>query len=556
MKKRKGAVARIAEQQRQSVRPIGVPRTVRRHEVRGITSLPAGKAVPIAAAGLLREDAVPNGRVRFSFEMHETAEVLMNAVHVNVSAYFVPWLAFERFESMDEFNKSYKGEPYREGEDVTPFFETADIGSHGANEVYVALGRHAKPGTEVNTMYLEAYNLIFNHRATNRSADLELRDRLQTDLAPAFWRHDQFKHIVPDFDQAKIDGEVPLTIANARMPVTGLYKGTQSYNAPGAQGYQTGGTEIETLGGWSAIDGQTGANAFWVEEDPDNPGFPGVFAELQDNGVTVSLANIHLAKKTAAFAKLRAQYAGHSDEWIIDLLMDGISVPEQAYQQPMKVAERSTVFGMSKRYATDAGNLAESAVNGATFVDLDIHMPKMTTGGVLMFIAEITPDQLFERQKDPFFFVADAEELPQYMRDELDPEKVTVVTNDYVDVDHDTPDGVFGYAPLNFQWDRQAPFVGGRFYRPEVDATFDEDRQRIWAVETQNPTLGPDFYLANNIHTKPFADTESDPFEVVAQGMLLITGNTVFGPRLIEASDDYAKVMAKAPTETIDKDAA
>ena len=98
------------------------------------------------------------------------------------------------------------------------------------------------------------------------------------------------------------------------------------------------------------------------------------------------------------------------------------------------------------------------------------------------------------------------------------------------------------------------PRIGGKFYRPEVDAGFDEDRQRIWAVETQNPTLSTDFYLCTNIHTKPFVVTNQDPFEVVTQGEVFIEGNTVFGGHLVEATDDYEKVLALAPQDRIEKE--
>lgn len=213
---------------------------------------------------------------------------------------------------------------------------------------------------------------------------------------------------------------------------------------------------------------------------------PEIYAELQGAGVTISLSNLELARKTQAFAKLRAEYSGHTDDYIIDLLMDAITIPDQQLTQPILVGEAATVFGMSKRYASDSGNLTESVVNGATFVDLNIRCPRIGVGGVIMIVCEITPEQLFERQKDPYFHADGVEDFPQYLRDTLDPEKVVVVPNNFVDVDHDTPDATFGYAPLNHEWNYIAPRIGGKFYRPEVDAGFDEDRQRLWAVETQN----------------------------------------------------------------------
>ncbi len=537
---------------RMNTAPLATPRTMRRQSARGITSLPAGKMVPIAAFPLLREDAVRSGRLRFSFESMETAEVLMNAINVRVMAYLVPMLALERFMgSMDTLNLSYEGKSLVEGIPPLPYIETAAFGAHGANKVYEYLGLHGRTDQLVNTSYLEAYNAIWNFRAKNRSPDLQLRSRLETDLAPAFWSHDMFKHIVPDFDQAVIDGEVPLNVADARMPVSGIgFTESATAAATGKDIRSSDGTSKgfpagQAFNNWN---GEMVLGARLVRGAP----YPDVFAELNANGITVSLSNIEMARKTQAFAKLRQQYNAHDDH-IINLLMDGISIPEQAFKQPMLLADKTTVFGMAKRYASDGANLTESVVNGATFLDMSIQVPRIGVGGVIMIVAEITPDQLFERQEDPFLHTTNVEQLPQYLRDTLDPEKVDIVKCGRVDVDHAAPNNTFGYEPLNGRWNVNIPRIGGRFYRPKVDAGFDEDRQRIWAVETKDPTLSTDFYLCTNIHTKPFVVTNQDPFEVVTQGEVFIEGNTVFGGHLVEATDDYERVLAVAPQDRIEK---
>jgi len=534
---------------RLNTNPIYTPQTVRRQTARGITSVDAGKMVPIAAYPLLREESIVSGRVRFNFEMMETAEMLMNAVNVRVMAYLVPTLALERFEgSMDQLNRSYSGESFKDLP-VVPYIETQLMGAHGSNAVYKSIGLHARPNQRVNTMYLEAYNAIWNFRATNRSKDLKKRDRLQSDLAPAFWQHERFKHIVPDFDQAVIDGEVPLNVVNSNLPVVSKPRSGDNgmIMRRARDGAVAGGGALH-VGGDSRLYRQGTSDSLMV--DP----FGHLFAEMAEGGITVSLSNIELARKTQAFARLREQYNGHDDEYIINLLMDGITVPEKAFTQPMLIGERNTVFGMAKRYATDGANLTDSVVNGATFVDMSLQLPRIPTGGVIMILVEITPDQIFERQKDPFFHAQTVEDFPSYLRDYLDPEKVSVVPNDYIDVDHNKPTSTFGYAPLNYEWQRDAPLVGGKFYRPKVDAGFNEDRQRIWAVETANPTLSENFYICSDIHKKPFVVTNKDPFEVTSTGELLIRGSTVFGQQLHEATNDYDKVLEKAPMDRIKKE--
>ncbi|MER9265421.1 hypothetical protein NKI63_12700 [Mesorhizobium sp. M0410] len=530
--------------------PIMVNRSMRVHTARGITSLPAGKMVPIAAVPLLREDAVKSGRLRFTFEMMETAEILMNAVYVSVKAYLVPWSAFTRFDSVDAVNRAYDGTEQYAGGPVQPFVQRETFNAVTSDDIKVYLGLHAKTGDTVTTAYHEAYNEIWNFRAKNRSPDLAIRALTDKSLAPAFWRHEQFKHIVPDFDQALIDGQVPLNVVNTKLPVSGLgIKGTPTASTATFRD-STGASWTGGAGGVVAQEALLGAK---LAGAISGTVLPAIFAELATNGITVSLSNIEMAKKTAAFAQLRTQYSELDDNYLINMLMDGLTIPEQAMRQPMLLGESTTVFGMSKRYASDAANLTESVVNGATMIDMAIQTPRIAPGGIVMVVAEITPEQLFERQADPMYHypvVAGTNAhtggaFPHYLRDTLDPEKVEAVPNRYIDTAHATPAGTFGYAPLNYRWNVQQPRIGGKFYNPDPAAPFDEDRQRLWAVETVNPTLGVDFYLCTNMNTKVFVVTNQDPFECMTQGDFLIEGNTVFGTPLIEANDDYAKVLAK-----------
>lgn len=541
---------------RMKTTPIPVQRTVRPSMHRILTSFEPGYQIPVMAMPLLREDSVPRAMFRLAFEMKETVEVLMNAVNARVLTYLVPKTAFERFDGMDAINKSYEGLPNVEGGDVIPWFDTMVSPAHGVNKILTKMGKHFKPGTTINTEYIEAYNAIWNFRARNRSPDIAMRTRLDATLAPAFWLHQTFSHIVPDFDQAIIDGEIKLNITQADLPVSGLAHAKRSTNAP-AWVHKVGGTETIPGAAVVASNGSgitVGGNA--VSFDPGNSlvvDFTNVTAELAAEGVSVSLSNIELARKTQAFAALRRQYNGHSDEYIIDLLMDGITIPDQAWKQPILLADTSTVFGMSKRYATDADNLTESVVNGATIVEQRFSVPRCPMGGVIMMVVEVTPEAMFERQEDPYLHSTTVAGLPQFLRDTLDPEKVVIVKNSEIDTDHDTPNATFGYAPLNHEWMRNAPCIGGKFYRPQVDAGFDEDRQRIWAVETKNPVLSEDFYLCTTMHQKPFVQTTGDNFEVLIRGEAAISGLTVFGGALIEATNDYAEVSEEAPIDRIEK---
>lgn len=543
--------------------PINVMRSTRRDRGRVLTSADAGKILPLKYIPMLREDAVKRGRVRVNIEMMETAELLMNGIGVNVYAHYVPMLAFDRFNgSMEELNRSYKGEPGIGGS-VVPFFEknkyyvhtsgavggvsdASDFDVTGGSPTYLSqfyqiMGIHTE-AVEINTTVVEAYNAIVNHRRKARSASLPLRNAFDHRLAEAFWSLEN-NHIVPDFDEKLVDGEVTLGGLQFQAPLKAKWAGTgHTYNHP-----TTG--NIDETSVWKP--GQKSG----IVKDGDYWVFDEIFAELTSGGnATMSLADIEQAKKTAAFAKLRSMYDGIDDEHIIDLLMEGIRVPEETMKQPILLAKQSAMIGYNQRYATDGANLDQSVTNGLAVVDLNIRTPQMNTGGVIMITAEIVPEQLWERKKDYFLYETNPDNLPNYLRDYLDPEKVSVVKNDHLDVNHSTPDGTFGYAPLNHEWQRDMVSVGGKYYRSANDA-FDEDRAKIWTVETTDPTLSEDFYLVSSLHKKVFADQVADSFEITCISDVEITGNTVFGERLLEAdaTSDYQAITDLVDTNRIAK---
>jgi hypothetical protein len=551
--------------------PIQVQRTTRRDRGRVLTSGNGGKIIPLKYIPMLREDAVKRGRVRVNLEMMETAELLMNGIRVDVMAHYVPMLAFGRFNgSMEELNRSYKGETGIGGT-VVPFFESnkyysfaneevatanspslLDQGTAnsfvaaGTQEFYQTMGIHTE-ASNFNTTVVEAYNAIVNYRRKARSASLPLRNAFDHTLAEAFWSLDN-NHIVPDFDQKLIDGEVSLNGLTFTAPI----------KAPALQGHGTNTYKEAPNTDYLASVYRNSPASLGTDIDVDgtNYVFNEIFAELTQGGnATMSLADIEQAKKTAAFAKLRSMFDGIEDEFIIDLLMSGIRVPEEAMKQPILLSKATTMIGYNQRYATDAANLDTSVTNGFATVDMTIRTPgAMNTGGVILITAEIVPEQMWERKKDYFLYETNPDNLPNYLRDVLDPEQVSVVKNDHLDVNHSTPNGTFGYAPLNHEWMRDMVNVGGKYYRPANDA-FDEDRAKIWTVEQTDPTLSEDFYLVSGLHKKVFSDQVADSFEITCISDVEITGNTVFGERLLEAdaTSDYEQITNLVDSARIEK---
>jgi len=540
--------------------PVAFQRTRRTSKGRVLTSGDAGKILPLKADPILREEGF-SGNINVSVEMMETSEKPVNAIVAKAMTYFVPYLAFDQFNgSIDELNRSYSKETGIAGSQVD-FFEKnkyyngsavvtdstptdMDTGDNGRAEFYGTMGIH-HGAADMNNSYVQAYNAIVNHRRKARSVSLATRNEFEHDLAEAFWPNSGNSHIMADFDQKLVDGEVSLAGLTFQAPIKSealglLGSGSASVANTSDHGSNTNRTHFPTSG---------------YQDVGDHFLFEDMFAELTSGGnATMSLADIEQARKTAAFAKIRAAYDGIDDEYIIDLLMQGITVPTEMMKQPMLLGQQTGMFAFAQRYATDSGNLDDTATNGFVQLGYRVRAPRTSVGGIVMTTLEIAPEQLWERKKDYFLYTTDTDNLPNALRDSLDPEKVSVVKKNHLDVNHSTPDATLGYAPLNHEFNRDDIRVGGKFYRPSNDA-YTEVRSRIWTNETSDPSLSTDFYLCTNLHKKIFADQVSDSFEITAVSDLTVDTNVVFGDRLIEAdaTSDYETITNLVDAQRISK---
>jgi hypothetical protein len=526
---------------------------------RVLTSGDAGKILPVKADPCLREEGF-SGNINIDVEMMETSEKPVNAIVAKAMTYYVPFLAFDQFNgSIEELNRSYSKENGIAGSQVD-FFEKnkyyngssvvtdssptdMDTGDNGRADFYGTMGIH-HGAADMNNSYVQAYNAIVNHRRKARSTSLALRNEFDHNLAEAFWPNEGNSHIMADYDQKLIDGEVALNALTFKAPLRAA-----NIEGTGVAGRFYGTTVNETPSAVSNGVTPDGTSLSTVYE------FDSVWSELTQGGVaTMSLADIEQARKTAAFARLRSAYDGVDDEFIIDLLMQGISVPTEVMKQPMLIGQQTGMFGFAQRFATDSGNLDDTATNGFVSLSYRVRAPRTSVGGIVMTTLEIAPERVWERKKDYFLYTTDTDNLPNALRDSLDPEKVSVVKKNHLDVNHSTPDATLGYAPLNHEYNRDQIMVGGKFYRPSNDA-YTEVRSRIWTNETTDPSLSTDFYLCTNLHKKIFADQVSDSFEITAVSDLTVDTNVVFGDRLIEAdaTSDYETITNLVDAERISK---
>lgn len=547
---------------RQSTTPVSFNQSTRKDTAVLMTSARAGVVVPVGYVPLLPGDSA-SGRVGIDIQLKEMPKPLLNAVHANVQAWFVPKSADPRFSGRDELMHAMTGEAIKslQGSGITEsrspraFFRVFSPGSSGhtaiSNSQFVkTLGLHIGDAN-FNADLIDAFNIVYNFRLAAHSSRLPRRKYSSEDpdeattLPPAFWPSSRLSRVVPDYERALVVGSLDLDVAAGQLPISGI--GVNSGEGWSRNPHSVKDTALGDTT-YPATSPVAGSNTPMIRVAEDMT--PQIFAEMTGQTIGITLADIDKARTTQAFARLRTAYAGNdatgfdNDDTIVALLMQGISVPADQFKRPWLLDSKRVPVGFAERFATDAANLDQSVTVGRASAQLSLNVPQQDVGGVIIFTVEVLPERVDERMSDEWINCTKFDDLPNALRDIQRVEPVDLVLNRRVDAKHTTPNGLYGYEPMNDRWNRDFTRLGGDFYSPTPGAGWTENRSNIWQTEIVDPTFSETHYLAPSPFPHDvFADQNADAFECVVRHVVAIRGNTQIGDVLAENNDDYDAIQ-------------
>jgi len=223
-----------------------------------------------------------------------------------------------------------------------------------------------------------------------------------TDLFRRGKRHDYFTSALPD-PQLGPSIQIPL---GGLAPITGMGKLDQTWTATPTQFYETNGTR-PTYAAFKQIADPNG-NYFAVQENPDDAGYPGIFADLDDatgadlNELRNSFAVQHL---------LEADARGGSRYIEQNKVHFGVSSPDARLQRPeflggdsvpySQQAVAQTTFQGTETRLDAKGTLAANSVfvSGGRSITYSA-----TEHGYLHFVMSVRADLTYQQGVERHFF--------------------------------------------------------------------------------------------------------------------------------------------------------
>jgi hypothetical protein len=459
-----------------------------------------GELVPIAVQEVLPGDTFQmstNALVRLS----PLVAPVMHPVHATIQHFFVPYRLI-----MDDWESFITGG--ETGADSTTF-PTINI-TPAAGTLADYFGLPLGTAIDVNALPFRAYSLIYNEYFRNQDLQaaltIDTTDGADTTtnvaLKYANWAKDRF---TSSKDSSQKGSEISLPLGT-EAPVTGFGKDSQTFTNTNSTVYESGGSSSVQYANASPIANGTNTT-FYVEQDPNNTGYPNVKADLT-NATAASINDLREAFALQSFAEHRMMFGGRYSEYLKFL---GINYSDGRLDRPEYLGGGKQTIQFSEVLqtgvdSTDAG-LGTLGGHGITAMKSNRFRKFFEEHGLIMSLMCVKPKPMYHQGVHKLWSKTTKEDFFQYELEGIGQEEVL---NKEVYVGHTTPSGTFGWQNRYDEYRHAVDTVAGDF-RPGQSL----EEWTMCRDFSSDPSLNSSFVTCNPTN-RIYASTATDQLLIMA----------------------------------------
>lgn len=407
---------------------------------------------------------------------------VMHPVRIRINHWFVPyrliWEDFEDFITGGPDGTSVPVPPYRAG---------ADWSAHESKLLdYLGIPPVNMTGTNVSVLPARAYNLIYNEYFRDQDLSTE-RGLLKTsgsdattdfiNCASCAWEKDYFTTCRTQ--ESKGDAiTIPLS---GDMPIRGIGKANQNYPLSSSAPYETGATGTRAYTASAKIDGASADDIFYVEQDPNNTGFPAIYADT--DGFGIDMNDFRLSMGLQKYQEARQKYGSRYVEYLRYL---GVRSSDARLQRPEYLGGGRQTIQFSEvlnHSDTDTGAMAGHGIGA---MRTNKYRRFFEEHGIVMTLMSVLPKTIYSQGLHRSF---NREVKEDYYQRELENIGDQEVLNKEVYVQSADPEDTFGFQERYSEYKTLPSTIAGEF-RSSLDHWH---MARIFASE---PALNSSFVTA------------------------------------------------------------
>jgi len=463
-----------------------------------LLSMDLGELVPCGLTEVLPGDTIQQAS-SVLVRLAPLVAPVMHPLHVRIHHFYVPnrliWEDFEDFIT---------GGPDGNDSSVYPTITTPASTGFATGSLADYLG--VPPGVadaEVSALPFRAYNFIFNEYfrdqdlvdpvtfSTASGADTTT----ETDLLVVPWQRDYFT-IARPWEQKGPAITLPL---GTRAPVRGIGKVNQTWSDTDQDVYETDGSSTVTYDKNQYIDDGVGSDqTFRVEEDPNNAGYPNIWADLSN----ASAANVNDLREAFAlqrYEEARARYGSRYTEYLRYL---GVKSSDARLDRPEYFGGGRQTIQFSEVLATAEGastNVGDLKGHGIGAMRSNRYRRFIEEHGWIVSLISTRPKTIYADGLQRHWNRRTKEDFHQKELEHIGQQEIL---NKEVRLAHADPDDVFGYGDRYDEYRHQWSSIAGEF----------RDTLNYWHLARDfdsDPALNSDF-IDCVPDDRIFADGNSD----------------------------------------------